>query len=126
MTKERKRHKTMVDLREFPAALDLARSLYRENNGHLRQTYECRKIGELLNLSNIAVWHAFNRGDLGVPSPNPTRARAWAKGQSTYEALDKPCRRCSGTLRQPGDDSCVSCETKYRDTTKAARLMKEQ
>lgn len=125
MTKERKRHKTMADLREFPAALDLARSLYRDNNGHLRQTYECRQIGELLGLSNIAVWHAYNRGDLGVPSPNTVRAEAWAKGQSSYEALDKPCRRFSGTLRQPGDDCCVNCEKRYRDAAKAARMAQE-
>ncbi len=121
-----KRRKTMVDLREFPAALELARTLYRDNKGHLRQDIECREIADLLGLSNIAVWHAYHRGDLGVPSPNPARAEAWAKGQSSYDAADKPCRRCSGTLRRPGDDFCVNCEAKYRDATKAARLENEQ
>lgn len=77
-----KRRKSMVDLREFRAALDLARSLYRKNDGHLRQTRECREIANFLGLSNIAVWHAYNRGDLGVPFPNPARAEAWAKGGS--------------------------------------------
>jgi hypothetical protein len=121
-----KRRKTMVDLREFPAALELARTLYRDNKGHLRQDIECREIADLLGLSNIAVWHAYHRGDLGVPSPNPARAEAWAKGQLSYEAADKPCRRCSGTLRRPGDDFCVNCEAKYRDAAKAARLANEQ
>lgn len=121
-----KRRKTIVDLREFPAALDLARSLYRDNNGHLRQDNECREIADLLSVSNIAVWHAYHRGDLGVPSPNSARAEAWATGQATYEAVDKPCRRCSSTIRQPGDDFCVNCEAKYRDATKAARLANEQ
>lgn len=120
-----KRRKSMVDLREFPAALDLARSLYRENGGRLRQAHECREIADFLGLSNIAVWHAYNRGDLGVPSPNPARAEAWAKGEPSYEAPDRPCRRCSGTLRQSGDDFCVNCEAKYRDATKAARLASE-
>lgn len=94
----------MVDLREFPAALDMARSLYRNNGGHLRQTYECREIADFLGLSNIAVWHAYHRGDLGVPSPNPARAKAWAKGEPSYDAPDRPCRHCSGTLRQSGDE----------------------
>jgi hypothetical protein len=117
-----KKRKSMVDLREFPAALDLARALYRDNDGHLRQTYECSQIAELLGLSNIAVWHAYHRGDLGVPSPNPARAEAWAKGEPFYEAVDKPCKRCSAIRRQPVDDFCVNCETKYRNAIKAARL----
>lgn len=83
-----KRRKSMVDLREFRAALDLARSLYRKNDGHLRQTLECREIANFLGLSNFAVWHAYNRGDLGVPSPNPARAEAWATGEPSYEVPD--------------------------------------
>ena len=109
----KKRRKTLVDLGEFPAAAELARKLYREY-GHLRQGYECKQIAELLGLSNIAVWHAYQRGDLGVPSPNPARAEAWARSEKFYEAKDKPCRQCGGTRRQSGDDMCFDCETRKR------------
>lgn len=87
-----KRRKTIIDLREFPAALDLARRLYRDNKGHLRQGRECVELGDFLGLSSIAVWRAYHRGDLGVPSTNPQRAEAWAKGEPFYLAEDRPCR----------------------------------
>lgn len=86
-----RRRKTLVDLREFPAALELARNLYRDE-GRLRQSQECVQIAEMLGLSNIAVWHAYQRGDLGVPSPNPARADAWARSEKFYEAKGKLCR----------------------------------
>ena len=114
MVRQDKRQKTLVDLREFPRALELARSLYRDNDGHLRQTIECTQIAEILGLSNIAVWHAYQRGDLGVPSPNPARADAWACSEKFYEAEGRPCRQCGGTRRQSGDDMCFDCETRKR------------
>lgn len=108
------RRKTMVDLREFPRALDLARVLYSDKK-HLSQSQECVEIAELLGVSNIAVWHAYQRGDLGVPSPNPERAKAWAIREAHYNAAGRPCRRCGGTRRKPGDDICYDCEQAYRD-----------
>jgi len=114
-----KRRKTMSDLREFPAALDLARQLYRDNKGHLRQGYECEELGNFLGLSSIAIWHAYQRGDLGVPAPNAERAKAWAKGERFYVAENKPCRRCGGVRRQPGDDMCFDCELARRAAAKA-------
>ena len=113
MNRKYKPRKTLVDLREFPAALELARKLYREE-GHLRQSQECVQIAEVLGLSNIAVWHAYQRGDLGVPSPNPTRANAWARSEKFYEAKGRPCRQCGGMRRQSGDDMCFDCENRKR------------
>lgn len=104
-----KRRKTTTDLREFSAALDLVRRLYQENKGYLRQRYECAEPGNFLGLSGIAVWHAYQRGDLGVPAPNEERAKAWAKGERLYVAEKKPCRRCGGVRRQSGDDVCFNC-----------------
>ena len=113
-----KRRKTMIDLREFPAALDLARRLYRDNEGHLRQSRECVELGDFLGLSSIAVWHAYHRGDLGVPSPNPQRAEAWAKGEPFYLAEDRPCRRCGSQKRIPGDGVCYNCEQARREAAR--------
>ena len=103
-----------MDLREFPRALELARQLY-EEKGRLTQSVECVQIAELLGITNIAVWQAYQRGDLGVPSPNPDRARAWAMREAHYNLPDRPCRRCGGTLRRPGDNVCYDCEEAYRD-----------
>ncbi len=108
------RRKTLVDLREFPRALELSRSLYREKK-HLSQSLECVEIAELLGVSNIAVWHAYHRGDLGVPSPNPARAEAWARGEAYYIAPDRKCRKCHGERRIPGDDTCYDCARGRRD-----------
>lgn len=121
MSKEHKRHKTMVDLRDFPAAVDLAKTLYRHNDGHLRQAHECREIGDFLGLSSIAVWHAYHRGDLGVPSPNADRAKAWAKGEQFYVAENRPCRRCGSVRRLPGDDICHDCECARREAMKVKK-----
>lgn len=107
------RRKTLVDLKEYPTALEMARAFYREK-GHLRQSKECREIADFLGMSNIAVWHAYLRGDLGVPSPNPQRAKAWATGNVFYETPDHPCRRCGSIRRKPGDDICYDCEERYR------------
>lgn len=59
---------------DYSAALELARNLYRAE-GHLRQNHECRKIGDLIGMSSIGAWHAYQRGDLGVPSPKAEPAR---------------------------------------------------
>ena len=109
-----RRRKTLVDLSDYPAAMELARKLYRVE-GHLRQDHECREIAELIGMSHIGVWHAYHRGDLGVPSPNPERARAWAKGERFYLSEDKACRRCGGVRRQSGDDMCYDCELARRE-----------
>lgn len=117
-----KRRKSLVDLRNYPAAIDLARKLYRTNS-KLRQNHECREIAELLGMSHIAIWHAYQRGDLGVPAPNPERAEAWALGAAYYIAADRPCRRCGGTHRKPGDDVCYDCEEAYRDRTRKSKML---
>lgn len=111
------RRKTLVDLKDYPAALELARDLYRAA-GHLRQSVECREIGDVIGMSSIGVWHAYQRGDLGVPAPNAERAKAWAKGERFYVAEDRPCRRCGGVRRQPVDDLCFDCERARRDALK--------
>lgn len=112
------RRKTLVDLKDYPAALERAHDLYR-TEGHLRQSVECREIGELIGMSSIGVWHAYQRGDLGVPAPNAERAKAWATGEQFYVAENKPCRRCGGVRCQPGDDMCFDCERARRDAAKA-------
>lgn len=33
-----------------------------------------RGTGNYFGLSSIAIWHAYQRGDLGVPAPNAERA----------------------------------------------------
>lgn len=104
-----KRRKTLVNLTDYPAALDLARDLY-QSEGHLRQNHECREIGDLIGMSSVGVWHAYQRGDLGVPAPNLERAKAWAKREPFYLAEDRPCRRCGSARRQPSDDVCFDCE----------------
>lgn len=112
-----KRRKTLVNMTDYPAALDLARDLYRAE-GHLRQNHECREIGDLIGMSSIGVWHAYQRGDLGVPAPNVSRAKAWAKREPFYVAEDRPCRRCEGIRRQPADDICFDCERARRYAAK--------
>jgi len=107
----------LVDLKDYPAALEPARDLYRAA-GHLRQSVECREIGDVIGMSSIGIWHACQRGDLGVPAPNAERAKAWAKGERFYVAEDRPCRRCGGVRRQPGDDMCFDCERARRAATK--------
>ncbi len=111
------RRKTLVDLKDYPVALERARYLYRAK-GHRRQSVECREIGELIGMSSIGVWHAYQRGDLGVPTPNAERAKAWAKGAQFYAAEERPCRRCGGVRRLPGDDMCYDCECARRDAAK--------
>lgn len=51
------RRKTIVDLREYPAAMEMARTFYQES-GHLRQKRECRVIGDLIGMSDLGIWHA--------------------------------------------------------------------
>lgn len=114
-----KRRNTLVNLSEYPAALELARSLYRAQ-GHLRQNRECREIAVLLGMSEIGIWHAYQRGDLGVPAPNPERAKAWALGEPFYVLSERPCRQCGGHRRQPADDFCFDCEHARRDASKIA------
>lgn len=111
------RRKTIVDLKEYPIAMEMARTFYRES-GHLRQNKECREIGDLIGMSDLGIWHAYQRGDLGVPAPNVERAKAWAKQEPFYLAKEKPCRRCGGARRQPGDDICYDCESARRAAMK--------
>lgn len=120
-----KRRNTLVDLNDFPAAVAMARRLFK-SEGHLRQSKECHEIGEFLGMSNIAIWHAYHRGDLGVPSPIPERAKAWALGRPYYRSSGRPCRRCGGGRRQAGDDICFDCEMSRRELERMNSLTARQ
>jgi hypothetical protein len=114
-----KDRKTLVDLRDWPAATDLARRFYRER-GRLRQEHECDDIAMLLGVNRITVWHAYQRGDLGVPARNPERAVSWARRESFYVA-SRPCRQCGSVRRRPGDDMCFDCETARNERDKRSK-----
>lgn len=48
------RRKTLVALKDYPAALEHTRDLSR-TEGHLRQSVKCREIGDVTGMPSIRV-----------------------------------------------------------------------
>lgn len=132
-----KRRKSLVDLRDYPAGIDLARKFYRAHS-KLRQNHECREIAELLGMSHIAIWTPISEA-ISVSRPQIQNGQKYgrsvprttllltARAEGAAEPTGSPATTCATTVKkrtatERANAKCCRVVAELRKTTKAARL----